>query len=250
MGQAVRDWVCRELRFVLRSLQKYLDNGWADAFKTWQEVVDAVGTSAQLTPVACIIKQAHGREKVRLVVDMRRSAVNGLMDVRERVVLPRISDVAKGAKALAGYSDHELEFLCCDFQDAFLTMLAHPDERPFIVVKDALGRYVAIKVCAFGLASAPLLWCRLSSMAMRLAQACSEDHEARSHCFIDDPLVAVSAPTVRRRTKIMARFLLLWCVLGFKISWHKVCRGTTLDWIGVQLCVLGQVPTHLESHAF
>ena len=125
-------------------------------------------------------------------------------------------------------------------------MLAHPDERPFIVAKDALGRYVAIKVCAFGLASTPLLWCRLSSMAMRLAQACSEDHEARSHCFIDDPLVAVSAPTVRRRTKIMARFLLLWCVLGFKISWHKVCRGTTRDWIGVQLCVLGQVPTHLE----
>ena len=69
------------------------------------QVVQQFGPEARLTPIACIIKQSHGKEKVRLVVDMRRSSVNGLMTVKERVVLPRVSDVAKSVQALACEDD-------------------------------------------------------------------------------------------------------------------------------------------------
>ena len=78
-----------------------IDSGWADAFHSWPEVVEAVGEQAQLTPLACIIKQAHGREKIRLVVDMRRSSVNRQIDLKERVLLPRVYDVAEGVRSLS-----------------------------------------------------------------------------------------------------------------------------------------------------
>jgi len=54
--------------------------------------------------MACISKQKSGKEKVRVIVDMRRSGINGQMRVEERVVLPRITDVAA--------SLHELFKIC------------------------------------------------------------------------------------------------------------------------------------------
>ena len=89
---------------------------------TWPQVVQQFGPEARLTPIACIIKQSHGKEKVRLVVDMRRSSVNGLMTVKERVILPRVSDVARSVQALACEDSYLLELLCIDFKDAFYRM--------------------------------------------------------------------------------------------------------------------------------
>ena len=212
-------------------LDKYVQEGWADVFVSWKDVVNHFGHEAQLTPMACIVKESHGKEKVRLVVDMRRSAVNGKMLVKERVVLPRISDVAQGSSSLASFGGRTLEFLVCDFKDAFLSLFLHPSERPFVIVKDIYNRYIAIKVCAFGLASAPLLWCRMSSMAMRLAQAASAEHESRVCCYIDDPILVVAGESGRARSITMVRHLLLWCSLGFKLSWGKIRRGFQVDWI-------------------
>ena len=220
-------------------IQRIVDEGWARVFDTWQDAVDCLGDKAQLTPVACIVKEAHGREKVRLVVDMRRSAVNGQMDVRERVVLPRVSDVAEGVRSLVAKSDNPVEFLCCDFKDAFLTMRLHELGLPHVLIKDSLGRYVNYLVAAFGLASAPLIWCRLAAMSSRLAQACVLPGEARLHTYVDDPIIAVSGPSKRARSLPMCIILLLWCALGFKLSWSKAIRGEVIDWIGVSLKVSG-----------
>ena len=78
-------------------------DGSAKNYKSYEEV----GANGQaeldrlkLTKLACIIKQKKSAEKVRLVVDMRRSGVNGLMMLRERVILPRVSDVAESVHAL------------------------------------------------------------------------------------------------------------------------------------------------------
>ena len=46
-----------------------------------------------LTWLACLVKiKENGETKYRLVVDSRRSGVNGLMTVRERVILPKVTD--------------------------------------------------------------------------------------------------------------------------------------------------------------
>lgn len=220
-------------------IQRVIDSGWADVFDSWPEVVEAFGEKAQLTPLACIIKQAHGREKIRLVVDMRRSSVNGQIDLKERVILPRVCDVAEGVRSLSAASPHEIELLVCDFKDAFLTLKLHPSERPHVIVKDNLGRYVAYSVAAFGLASAPLIWSRLAAMGCRLAQACVLPNEAMIHTYVDDPIISVAGVNARARSLPMCLILLLWATLGFKLSWGKVTRGQSIDWIGVQLEVSG-----------
>lgn len=49
-----------------------IHEGWAEIVPTWSQAVQQFGPEARLTPVACIIKQSHGKEKVRLVVDMEK----------------------------------------------------------------------------------------------------------------------------------------------------------------------------------
>ena len=76
-------------------LDRLVEENRADVVGTWDEVVQLVGPKAKLTQMACIVKMKEGVEKVRLVVDMRRSGINGLMKLYERVCLPRVYDVAK-----------------------------------------------------------------------------------------------------------------------------------------------------------
>ena len=168
------------------------------------------------------------------------------MTVKERVVLPRVSDAAKSVQALASTDEYLLELLCIDFKDAFYTMPAHPEERGYLVVKDAHARYVCIKVCAFGLASAPLLWCRLAASIMRLAQATHHDWEGRIACYVDDSVIVACGRTALDRSRIMLRSILLRAALGFKLSWGKVLRGFELEWIGVKLTIPRGLPRALE----
>ena len=218
-------------------LDRLVQEGWAISHESWDSVVAAVGPNAVVTPIACIIKVKAGKEKVRLVVDMRRSGVNGQMKVLERVILPRISDVGKSLQELTKVNcdDQFLEFCIADFSDAFYTMKVHPDELCNIVVKDMFGKYLTITVCSFGLAAAPLLWGRLASMIMRVSQACLLGHEGRVQCFVDDPMIMVTGRTKSDRTWSILMYLLCWSALGFKVAWHKVNRGFTVDWIGVSL---------------
>ena len=47
-----------------------------------------------------IAKMKHGRRKIRLVHDLRRFGVNSCIKVRERVALPRLTDVVNNAHDL------------------------------------------------------------------------------------------------------------------------------------------------------
>ena len=127
-------------------MDQLVQTGRADKFETWQEVVDTFGEQAKLTRLACLVKTKEtGEIKYRLVVDSRRSGVNGLMDVKERVILPKISDVAQSIQYLAklneGWSEMSLELISVDFRDAFHMCPLKHDERQFVVAKDSYGWY-------------------------------------------------------------------------------------------------------------
>ena len=78
-------------------LDRMVAEGRAVTADTWDEVVQLLGPAAKLTRLACIVKQKDdGSEKVRLIVDVRRSRINGLIFLTERVVLPRIAALGKG----------------------------------------------------------------------------------------------------------------------------------------------------------
>ena len=218
-------------------LDRLVADGRADLVSSWQEVTDAVGAHAKLPKLACIIKQRSDVEKARLVIDMRRSGINGLMDLRERIVLSRISDVADSLRHIVrdprnrGFTP---EFMIADFSDAFYTLEVYPDERAYIVVKGS-KRFYLLKVICFGLACGSVLWGRVAAAIMRLGQAATRDPEGRVQCYVDDPLMIAMGKERRDRTLVFIRFTLFWTCLGFQLAWRKTVRGTHIDWIGISL---------------
>lgn len=229
--------------------QKHLDimvqNGRAECFRSWEAVVTKYGPECRLTKLACLIKiKDDGTEKVRLVVDSKRSGVNGMAFIRERVVLPRVSDIAASWTKLlaANYSNAEAELCSMDFVDAFHTLPLAADEQPFTIVKglDSVNgspQYYVFKVVVFGLAAGPLLWGRTAAAAMRLAQAVAGPSESDVSTYVDDPLIIAVSPYRRERSWMFARYALVWAALGLELSWPKAQRGAKLQWIGFDIHV-------------
>ena len=173
---------------------------------------------------------------------MLRSGVNGLVTMRERIVLPRVADLASGAvdlwEAWAGHwtesrrlvdefaPDGEgVEFAAADFADAFLTMPLLEHERKYVVVKGVSNWYVFRSV-AFGLTSGPLLWGRLAAAVARLTQATFLPWEAQLQCYVDDPGLSIAGPSRRERSCILARALLFWSIIGITCQLEETSAWT------------------------
>ena len=225
-------------------LDQMVTAGRTEVYETWEEVQKTFGPEAKLTKLACIVKQKeNGELKHRLVVDCRRSGVNGLSSVRERVILPKMTDFVKSVQhqlrvTPEGTGD-ELELFSADFKDAFHMLPLKQSERKYVVYKNGRGQYHVAKVVVFGLSAGPLLWGRLASAAMRLAQAMSRDGEVALACYVDDPLMAVMGRSAECRLKTFIKCTLLWQALGLEMSWKKSCRGKSVQWIGFEVTLEG-----------
>ena len=111
------------------------------------ETGDVAGLTAKygelvLSKIACIVSDKDGKQKVRLIHDLRRSAVNARIHLQERLVLPRLSDIISATLDLmeTGYDTEHLSFLVADFSDAFKMLRTHPRERRFLAGRGA--RYI------------------------------------------------------------------------------------------------------------
>ena len=237
-------------------LDEMLDKGRAQLCHSWEEVQTEVGRAARLTKVGCIVKtKEDGTVKSRLIFDGRRSGVNGMIKCRERVTLPRISDVATGFLQLvsnnqAGFPDSYIELMALDFKDAFNMLQLRADERCYVVIKgqddeEGWSRYYVCNCVVFGLATGPL-WSRVAAAAMRLGQAVLKSHETDINCYIDDPLIVSVASSPQQHTRHLLYYTGLWLSLGLEVSWKKVHRGQELQWIGFKLSVCG--PDSLDLH--
>lgn len=127
--------------------QEILDDmvmqGRAVCYYSSQEVLDKVGPNARLTKLGCIIKQKEdGSEKVRIIVDSRRSGVNGMVYLRERVVLPRMTDITSAwYRLMSSHHGQTVEAMSADFKDAFNMLHLADEEKPYVVVKGMDGEY-------------------------------------------------------------------------------------------------------------
>lgn len=176
----------------------------------------------------CIIKRKEdGSDKVRIIVDSRRSGVNGMVRLRERVVLPRMTDITSSwYRLMSSHHGQMIEAMSADFKDAFNMLHLAEEEKPFVVVKGLDGefgqsRYYACQVVVFGLAPGPLSWGRVAATAMRLTQSAMHPDEAEVSTFVDDPLILASGATKRDRTWTFAKYCVLWQALGLVMSWGK-----------------------------
>lgn len=214
--------------------------GYAEKFDTEAEVRAKFGnvTPAKVAVVAKLRKD--GTKKIRIIVDMLRAGINGKIQIRERLVLPRLTDLAEGVVDIMECQrpNHDIELFAVDFKDAFYTMGIADQERQFVVARGSFSWYV-FRCVAFGLASGPILWGRLAAAAARFGQSMFRPEELRVQVYVDDPAGAVCGPTRAARTRSITSLLILWQVLGFDLSWGKAQRGRAIDWIGAKVEVVG-----------
>ena len=207
--------------------------------------------------MGCIVKVKEDMtEKVRLVFDGRKPGVNGKIHCRERVTLPRISDVADGYLQLLALNHKSVsgrypKLFSTDFKDAFYMLNLRSEERAYVVMKglpDESGkeRYYMSNVVVFGLATGPLLWSRVAAAAMRISQAVLHAEEADVHCFVDDPLIVSMAESEQQHARQFLYYAVTWLTLGLQISWKKTSAGDALQWIGFQLRILSDGARSLQ----
>eukprot|EP00435_Cladocopium_sp_Y103_P036126 s642_g9.t1 len=218
-------------------LDRLIEAGHLEPIGSWKEVI-ARWPKARATKLATLVKaRPDGTTKVRFIADMRRSGVNGMTFAEERIVLPRGTDFTKDILDLLELDQAEVELYTADFTDAFLNLPIDPAERQFAVVLVDTDQFAAYRGVPFGLATAPLVWGRMSAWLGRATQALHPPWQHRLQIYVDDP-AGVVAGSPAERDRIISKTLALWSALGARIALHKACRGKNIKWIGANYTIL------------
>ena len=187
-------------------------------------VLSKLGLISKLKP--------DGKTKHRLIWDLLRSDVNAAVELRERIVLPRIQDAVDDARQLRT-SQGDLDWLVLDISDAFHNIPLRSSERRY-----ACGRlgdiYILFLVLCMGGKSAPNIWGRYAAWLGRLMASLFEASVFRNEVYVDDPLMAAVGSLEERNVTFTIALLALQCT-GFPLAWTKGTLGTSVTWIGAQL---------------
>ena len=110
-------------------------------------------------------------------------------------------------------------------------------ERGYTIIKDEDGTYHAYRGVPFGLATAR--FCGGASLQQSLAtlKRATGARITALQTYVDDPVI-VCAGSQEERTQQLAVTLLGWAALGVRMALHKLHRGQTVPWIGVEFNIL------------
>ena len=143
-----------------------VSNGWATRHADLKAAQVALGTAdLTLNRLGLVTKsKPDGTLKHRMIWDLRRSGVNGVLAQGERIVLPRLSDLMRDVIELAGpgRSGSDIVLLGADISDAFHQVPLNPAERRFTLASVG-DRVYEFKVLVFGSGSAPTVWGRYAA---------------------------------------------------------------------------------------
>ena len=159
-----------------------------------------------------------------------------------RVILHRLSDLIQDLLALSRTQSEEqgAEVFVLDFTDAFWQIpLVLSERRHFIGTYK--GKLWKFKRSGQGSRNGHLSWAGPSSLLLRCTQglltATSSDVKkpaARAQLFVDDPAIAISGRQ-DFRDEVVAVAVMIWALLGFRLAFYKLQRGTNITWIGAQI---------------
>ena len=121
--------------------------GFAERIADTAELKERFG-DIRAPKVAVVAKvKKDGTKKVRLIVDMPRSGTNGDIVARERLVLPRMTDLAESTVDLIELQRGEAkvdkcEMFAFDFSDAFYTLHIAESERHHVIARGSRDWFV------------------------------------------------------------------------------------------------------------
>ena len=156
----------------------------------------------------------------RLIGDSTICNANLLSRVSEKIELPTLEDVAE---FISRYPHDEWMALVLDVCKAHKRVKVHPSEQGFSIftVVDADGntRWLVYKTCHFGCAWAAFWWARVAAGLVSLTHRLIAVIRHFLAIYVDDNLSLLpmhSAPTLACLQIVLA------CVLGVPLSWHKL----------------------------
>ena len=250
-------------------LEILVNAGYGELFADRDAAAAACTGPLHPAPLGNIAKQrSDGSWKFRLIQDLRRNEVNSAARLPERQVLPRPVDHAIDLATLSSQQEpgQAVWVAVADFADAYMSVPLLERERRFNCAEvseplrrtrapirpsePAFGSLVLWRVLGFGGRPNPLIFARISSVLMRLAQAMfPSSHKfdrhrlpaVRAQLYVDDAIFAILGCRVQV-TEAFDLILILWLLLGAPISWPKVLLREVSStaghtWIGVSFVV-------------
>ncbi|CAK0806401.1 unnamed protein product [Prorocentrum cordatum] len=206
-------------------------------FKSYKEACAWIGAKPDVSMLGMITNIKNGKVKRRLILDCKQSGVNATGRQKQKIVLPRLSDVIDDAIYLLRECQHEpqkvVEWLVLDFTDWFYNIpLKHVQRRHFVAYYG--GEFIIFLTMAQGSVNAPLVRGRVAALVARLTQSMFRPTVLRHHTYVGGPIISVRG-NLAQRDIYFAIIILARRTLGLKFAFRTAERGQEVDWIGARL---------------
>ena len=132
-------------------ISEYVEKGWCRLLPSIEAAETELGEKVTLNKLGVVVKFTEsGTKKSRVVWDLRRSGANAKCHQAERIVLPRLTDLAAAATR-AYRSGEEPWLVALDVRDAFLNIPAGKDKAFTVAAKpgaDGLNQVIVTRWCS------------------------------------------------------------------------------------------------------
>ena len=221
-----------------KELMGFVVAGKLRAYPTLKSCAADLGAEPVLSRFGLIVKTKNGKTKRRIILDCKQSGLSKKTRRRFRIVLPRLTDAVRDILILMieQLPEEKIEEFILDFSDAFWAVPLSKPERCWFVGR-VRGVYLAYLNTPQGSRNAPLSWCSLAALLMRLTQSLfNPRREARMQIYVDDPATAVIG-TEAQRNRVIVMIIAVWHTLGFDLAFPKAKRGASVSWIGGDIVI-------------
>ena len=216
---------------VASEVEREVAAGFVTRYSSRQEAEEAAGGPLTQSRLACIAKKGSG--KLRVIMDCRRSGVNGAAVVPERITLPTLQDVVESTTS--ALREGEVGLAVLDFADAFKHVPLRPEERR-VAAFEFGGSWYVYNSLPMGASGSPLAWCRVVALLMRATAGIFPDGCVDIHTYVDDPIIVMRGHE-HGRQEAARQLLCFWLLMGAPLSWAKAQWGSSAQWIGAHVAV-------------
>ena len=219
-------------------ISDYVDRGFCRVVDSEEEAKTDLGKQPVLNKLGVVVKFNGDKKKCRVIWDLRESGANTHCSQGERIVLPRLLDLASAA--VQKYRRQRTPWIAAvDIRDAFMNIPAGRDKfvtTAAIPNKEGDGhRVVIFDTLVFGAVSSPTIWGRMAAFLGRSwASICPE---VNTQIYVDDPAFILEG-SFQEAARSLAVILLWATILGFPIKWEKACGGKSITWVGACIKLL------------
>eukprot|EP00435_Cladocopium_sp_Y103_P023242 s2849_g5.t1 len=212
----------------------YTNRGFCHIVDSIEQAEVELGRPPVVNKLGVIVKdkvndRGEKVRKTRVVWDMRRSGINAICNQSERILLPRLLDLAADVlRHMRGGAEAWLAAI--DIKDAFLNVPVAKDRFALTSAIPAPGeehpsRLVIFNTLVFGAASSPTIWGRFAAWLARTITAVEPN--AGVQVYIDDPAFALAGPLHQAADQLTT--ILLWvAIAGFPVKLSKATGGKTV----------------------